>query len=89
MTFFGRRGALETEDFNHTSLSLEAHHHIIAHNMANLVIVGTDEGCVFRGIGLAFEYNHWDALIVGAVDGGGDRNQLVGCYNEQLDTALY
>ena len=82
MTFLSRRGTFQTKDLQNTSLSLQAHHYIIAHNMTYLVIIGTNEGCVFGRVGLALKHNHGDALIVGTVDGGGHGGQLVWCDNK-------
>ena len=89
MTFLSRRGTFQTKDLQNTSLSLQAHLHIFAHHAADLVIVGTDEGGIFGGVGLAFKHNHGDAFIIGAVDGWGHGGQLVRGYDEQLDAALY
>ena len=89
MTLLGRRRTLQTKDFQHTTLPLEAHHHIFAHDAADLIVVGTDEGCVFWGIGLALKHNHGDTFMVGAVDGWGHGGQLVRGYDEQLDAALH
>ena len=58
---------------------------VLPHLAAHLVVVGTDEGGVFLGVGLALKDNDGNASVVGAVDGGGDGGYLVGGYDEQVD----
>ena len=57
--------------------------------MAHLVVVGTDQGSVFSGTGLALKDDDGDALVVGAVNSGRNGLHLIGGHNKQVDAALY
>ena len=59
---------------------------ILAHQVPHLIVVGTHIGRIFLGIGLALKYNHRNAFIVGPVNGRGNRRNLVGGYNQQVNS---
>ena len=65
----GGGGACQTFNLQDASLSFQAGDDVLAHDVAHLVVVGTNEGGVLLGIGLTLEYDDGDALVEGSVDG--------------------
>ena len=88
VSFDGGRRAFQTHDLHHVALSFQTGGNVFAHHTPHLVIIGTDKGRVFLGIGFPFENNDRDALIVGSVDGGRNGGHLVGGNNQQVDACI-
>ena len=84
----GRRRTFQPHHLNHMALPLQLHGNVFAHGAPHLVVVGTNVGGVFLRTGFAFEHNHGNTLVEGAVDGRTDGGQLVGSHNKQVYARL-
>ena len=62
---------------------------VFTHHTPHLIVVGSYVGRIFVRVGLAFEHDHGQALVVGAVDGGRDGGHLVGGHDEQVDALVH
>ena len=88
MPLNGRGGVFESFDLQYAAFSMKLMCDILSHGFSHLIVVGTDESCVFLGVGLAFEDNDGNTLVIGTVDGRGDGLYLVRSYNQQIDICL-
>ena len=89
MPLDGRGGVFESFDLQYAAFSMKLMCDILSHGFSHLIVVGTDESSVFLGVGLAFEDNDGNTLVIGTVDGRGDGLYLVRSYNQQVDTCLH
>ena len=88
VTFLCRRRTFQSQYLHHTPFPIEPVDDIAAHLAPHLIVVGTDEGRIFVGVGLPFKHDDGNTFVEGTVDGRGYRRSLVGSHNQQVDAAL-
>ena len=88
MTLDGWRRTLQALNHHDAATMIQPTGHVFAHLPAHLVVVGTDEGGIFPGIGLALEHDDGDAAVVGPVDGRRNGLHLIRGHDEQVDARL-
>ena len=62
---------------------------ILSHHSSHLVVIGTDESCMFPRTCLTFKHNNWYALVISPVYGRRNGLHLIRCNNQQVDTRSY
>ena len=88
MAFKGRRRARKSSYLDHVSLATELAGKKMAYHLADLEVVGANEGGIFRRIGLPVEEYDRNTGVIDLVDLIGEQVELVRRHDQQIYPGL-